>query len=98
MSFDLNLYFHLHCGSSVDNIEHAFHRTQNNVEAWHRRWETLKESIMKFKYLLLIFAFTIVLAADAAPGGLRRRYVPIWKRDADAEAGLAIADTGSPFS
>ena len=27
--------------SVTDNIEHAFPRTQNNVEAWHRRWETL---------------------------------------------------------
>ncbi|CAB4402207.1 unnamed protein product [Rhizophagus irregularis] len=27
--------------SIVDNIEHSFPRTQNNVEAWHRRWETL---------------------------------------------------------
>ena len=27
--------------SVVDNIEYAFPRTQNSVEAWHRRWETL---------------------------------------------------------
>jgi MULE transposase domain len=27
--------------SVADNIEHAFPRTQNNVAAWHRRWETL---------------------------------------------------------
>jgi len=27
--------------SVIDNIEYAFPRTQNSVEAWHRRWETL---------------------------------------------------------
>ena len=27
--------------SVADNIEQAFSRIQNNVEAWHRRWETL---------------------------------------------------------
>ena len=27
--------------SVTDNIEYAFPRTQNTVEAWHRRWETL---------------------------------------------------------
>lgn len=27
--------------SVTDNIEYAFPRTQNSVEAWHRRWETL---------------------------------------------------------
>jgi len=27
--------------SVVDNIENTFPRTQNFVEAWHRRWEVL---------------------------------------------------------
>ncbi|CAF4209587.1 unnamed protein product, partial [Rotaria sordida] len=27
--------------SVFDNMEFAFPRTQNKVEAWHRRWETL---------------------------------------------------------
>jgi len=27
--------------SVVDNIEYTFPRTQNSVEAWHRRWEVL---------------------------------------------------------
>ena len=27
--------------SVVDNIDNAFPRTQNSVEAWHRRWETI---------------------------------------------------------
>ena len=27
--------------SVFDNIEFAFPRTQNKVEAWHRRWEVL---------------------------------------------------------
>lgn len=27
--------------SVIDNIEYAFPRTQNSVEGWHRRWETL---------------------------------------------------------
>ena len=27
--------------SVVDNIDHAFPRTQNSVEAWHRRWSAL---------------------------------------------------------
>jgi len=27
--------------SVVDNMEYAFPRTQNSVEAWHRRWDTL---------------------------------------------------------
>src|SRR5687768_475980 len=27
--------------SVVDNLEYAFLRTQNSVEGWHRRWETL---------------------------------------------------------
>jgi hypothetical protein len=27
--------------SVVDNIDYAFPRTQNSVEAWHRRWETV---------------------------------------------------------
>src|SRR6185295_6091808 len=27
--------------SVADNINNAFPRTQNSVEAWHRRWETL---------------------------------------------------------
>ncbi|PKY42399.1 hypothetical protein RhiirA4_456196 [Rhizophagus irregularis] len=55
--------------SIVDNIEHAFHRTQNNVEVWHRRWETLSSFNDNFKF------------ADAAP---------TLKRDADAEAALAV--------
>ncbi|CAG8667074.1 uncharacterized protein OCT59_009346 [Rhizophagus irregularis] len=50
---------------------------------------------MKFKYLLLIFAFTIVLA-DAAPGILKRHWSPIWKRDADAEAIPAIIEKHGP--
>ncbi|POG62752.1 hypothetical protein GLOIN_2v1810194, partial [Rhizophagus irregularis DAOM 181602=DAOM 197198] len=25
----------------TENIEYTFPRTQNSVEAWHRRWETL---------------------------------------------------------
>jgi len=27
--------------SVTENIEYTFPRTQNSVEAWHRRWETL---------------------------------------------------------
>ena len=27
--------------SVVDNLEYVFPRTQNSVEAWHRKWETL---------------------------------------------------------
>ena len=27
--------------SVADNINNAFPRTQNSVEAWHRRWETI---------------------------------------------------------
>jgi hypothetical protein len=27
--------------SVVDNMEYAFPRTQNSVEAWHRRWDTI---------------------------------------------------------
>ncbi|CAG8760366.1 21340_t:CDS:2, partial [Gigaspora rosea] len=27
--------------SVVDNIEHAYPRTQNSVEGWHRRWDVL---------------------------------------------------------
>jgi hypothetical protein len=27
--------------SVTDNIEYAFPQTQNSVEGWHRRWETL---------------------------------------------------------
>jgi len=27
--------------SVIDNMEYTFPRTQNSVEAWHRRWDTL---------------------------------------------------------
>ncbi|PKC08434.1 hypothetical protein RhiirA5_499975 [Rhizophagus irregularis] len=56
---------------------------------------TITKSIMKFKCLLLIFAFTIVLAEAYPPWGLKRdaeaEALVAVKRDADAEAIPALA-------
>ena len=73
--------------SVTDNIGHTFPRTQNSVEAWHRRWETLvggtHDSIFKIIKEIQKEQNRVQLETESILQGLPRSLLK--KKDRDRE-------------